>query len=159
MLGEVPNPHEMKAGIYPSVTQYSPDEVDDLVKVQVSIEMEKYEKRIKEEDDEKKKKKKQQDKDINHVAYGGGFIVGGFMAMVLFGIYCWFSGDYSSDEFPEHLYILSFAFGSVGILLCCCGVRSCRKWRRTPTYIAQHTPTYDTQESFTTSSCGNRLET
>ena len=54
MLGEVPNPHEMKAGLYPSIVQNSrdetnPDEVSDQVKVQIAIEMENYREEIKKE--------------------------------------------------------------------------------------------------------------
>ena len=54
MLGEVPNPHEMKTGLYPSIAQNSrgetsPDEVSDPVKVQIAIEMENCREKIKKE--------------------------------------------------------------------------------------------------------------
>ena len=141
MFGEVPDPIPPVTATTATtaVTQYSPD-VDDLVQVRISIGIEEYKKRTKEEEEEKKKEKKQRDKDED-IARCGIYGIGLFIyTIAMCGFYYWVEMVLPTDppdEIPEHLIISVFALGGVGILSCCCGVRSRRKWRRTPTYIAQ----------------------
>ena len=168
MLGEVPNPleintglavtpHKMESGIYPSVTRnlctsrddrddghhdhHDPNEIDDLVKVQVSIEIENYKEEmkkevkeeIKKEEEEEKKKKKKEAKDGKYcerqclaICILLCFIGWGYM---FYSVYY----DHDEDLMPAGVIAALSICGFFGAVSCACCVRCKVKqsaWRK-----------------------------
>ena len=139
MLGEVSNPLEMKAGIYPSIAQNSrdetnPDEVSDQVKIQIAIEMENYRKEIKkevkeeikqEDEEEKKKRKKEKNKDRNYCEdQCGTFLL--FLLFIGWGIcyyYLYDNSPHDYEEMPSSVIAVLIILGLFGALSCACCIR------------------------------------
>jgi len=152
MLGEVPNPlvtpHKKDTGLYPSVARNScnsctshdghhdPDEIDDLVKVQVSIEIENYKEEmkkemkeevkeeIKKEEEEEKKKRKKEFKDCDYcMKQCFAFLM--LLCFIGWGIMYYYSLFYYSDyeKMPAGVIAAISICGFFGAVSCACCVR------------------------------------
>ena len=118
MLSEVPASHDL----YSTASQVSPDTFEDLLKLHVSIEMEKYKKEIKEEEEIKKKKKEELEESNRQCKSACGYIWG-FFLLIMIGAMCYIVFSKWDNEFPEHLIIVWYICGSLALLSCCYGTR------------------------------------
>jgi hypothetical protein len=104
------------------------DNIRSVITEQVALEIEKYKEQNKDEERKKKKEKENQRK-VNEKGKGAvvGFMLF-FWFLLIGGLWFWiWEPTDSTGEFSEHLVIMLCICGSLGIVSCCYGIRSCFK--------------------------------